>query len=548
MSVANIASHLSAMAEQQPDSLAIAVQLKNGQSEKLTFRQLDELSNLISRGLQESGIKKGSRTVMMVKPGLNFFILAFALYKINAVLVAVDPGLGIKKLGHALDEAEPQAFIGIPAAHIARKVFGWAKQSIETNILVCSSFTPRFGMKRMKELYEQGKDSNREAFNMTSGDDTAAILFTSGSTGIPKGVIYSHANFIAQVELLKSLYNIKPGEIDLSTFPLFALFAPAMGMTSVIPDMDFTRPGNVNPQKIFNAIEQYKVTTMFGSPALLKRVAEAGQQDNRQLPNVNRVISAGAPVHVSVIKKFSLMLNSDTQIHTPYGATESLPVSSIGSSEILGQFSEATAEGKGVCVGKPVIGVEVKIVKISDLPIERWSDEYLMPTNEIGEIIVKGPQVTRGYYNKIEQTKLAKIFLDKDNFYHRMGDLGYFDDEGRLWFCGRKSQRVILENRDLYTINCEGVFNCHEKVSRTALVPVRENGHVIPAICVELNKDGARSHEQQIINELKELGTRYDHTRLIEHFVFHPSFPVDIRHNAKIGRELLAEWAQKQIN
>jgi len=269
--------------------------------------------------------------------------------------------------------------------------------------------------------------------------------------------VYTHANFTAQIDALKQLYNIQAGEIDLATFPLFALFSPALGMTSIIPEMDFTKPGSVDPERIIDAVTQYKCTNMFGSPALLNRVGKWGEVKDIKLPSLRRVLSAGAPVAPSVLQRYKRLLNDNVQIFTPYGATESLPVSSIGSNEVINETAKLTAEGKGVCVGKPVSGLNIKIIKIDDRIISSWNDHLELPVNEIGEICVKGPQVTRSYFNRNKETGLSKIRTD-DGFYHRMGDTGYFDELGRLWFCGRKSQRVITDTETLFTICCEGIF------------------------------------------------------------------------------------------
>lgn len=554
MHSSNIASHLPIIAKLQADTLAV-VEQKSGR--RYTYQQLDAVSDQIAIGLQRVGIGKGVRTVLMVTPGLDFFALVFALFKVGAIMVAVDPGMGIKSLGACFREAEPEAFIGNNKAHLARRLFGWARKTNNINILVYSNYfvsnaLPKhlFGrnIKTLAEIKQPGNNNNNSGASIeTQADESAAILFTSGSTGIPKGVVYTHANFTAQVQALKDLYNIEAGEVDLSTFPLFALYGPAMGMSSIVPDMDFTRPGKVNPKKIFSAIEDYQVTTMFGSPALLNRVSLYGERKQKKLPGLKRVLSAGAPVPAHVIKRFAAMLTEPAQVFTPYGATESLPVSSIGSDEILQTTAQKTDEGKGICVGVPVNNIDLKIIGISDAPISSWTDDLVLDANVIGEIVVKGPQVTKTYYGRQRSTELAKISDPGGGFFHRMGDTAYLDDAGRLWFCGRMTQRVVTKNATLFTIPCEGIFNTHPQVLRTALVGVGNVGQTMPVICVELEQQFKHADKKIIRQELLQTGAQFEQTQAIQHILFHPSFPVDIRHNAKIGREKLAIWAQQQL-
>ena len=548
MHYSNIASHLPAIAKLQPDTLAVAEQ-KSGH--QYTYRQLDDASDLIAKGLQAAGIGKGVRTVLMVTPGLDFFALVFALFKVGAVMVTIDPGIDTKQLGKCLAEAEPEAFIGIKKAHIARRVLGWARKTIKTNIIVDPGFIPKVfygrNIKSLKQLKQSAADYTGPASIDTQADDTAAILFTSGSTGTPKGVVYTHANFNAQVATIKNLYNIQPGEIDLSTFPLFALFGPAMGMASIVPDMDFTRPGNVDPVKIFFAIEKYKVTTMFGSPALLNRIGHYGEQQHKKLPKMNRVLSAGAPVTASVMQRITDMLNDDAQVFTPYGATESLPVSSIGSDEVLGSTCQETEKGKGVCVGLPVENIDLTIISITDNVISSLQDDLVLEPNVIGEIVVRGPQVTKAYYARQRATEMAKIIDTDGSFYHRMGDTGYLDEQGRLWFCGRLTHCVVTDKETLFTIPCEGIFNTHAKVFRTALVGINSHGQTLPVICVELEQGFKNENQEIITTELLKISAQFEQTKNIQHVLYHPAFPVDIRHNAKIGREKLAVWAQKEI-
>ena len=549
MITANIASYLPLLAKKQPDTFSVVVQDKNklkkaSYDNAYTYQQLDEVSDLIANGLQAYGIKKGTRTVVMVKPGLDFFALVFALFKLEAILVMVDPGMGIKNLGQCLQEAEPEAFIGNSKANTARVILGWAKNTLHKTILVGGNVLSSKLITSLDEIKSLGKTTERIEHE-TKAEDIAAILFTSGSTGVPKGVVYTHANYTAQVKALKALYNIQPGEVDLATFPLFALFAPALGMTSIIPQMDFTKPGSVDPIRIIDAVNNYKCSNMFGSPALLNRVGKWSENKEIKLPSLKRVLSAGAPVAPIVLQKFKVLLNNEAQIFTPYGATESLPVSSIGSDEIFKETAKATAAGKGVCVGKPVAGLDVRIIRINDSIISEWSDELELPANQIGEICVKGPQVTASYFNRDKQTALAKI-TSKDCFYHRMGDLGYIDEQGRLWFCGRKSHRVVTETETMFTICCEAIFNTHDSVFRSALVGVRDKDKTIPVICVEIEKDN-ECDKSKLTKELLAIAKTSKLTSNIKHILFHKSFPVDIRHNAKIGREKLAAWASEVL-
>ncbi|MBW2346158.1 MAG: AMP-binding protein, partial [Deltaproteobacteria bacterium] len=371
----------------------------------------------------------------------------------------------------------------------------------------------------------------------TEGHEMAAILFTSGGTGTPKGAIYTHTNFAAQVEIIRKTYNILPGEIDLATFPLFALFDPALGMTTVVPDMDPTRPAHVDPEKIIEVVKDFDITNMFGSPALINRVGRYGAGHGVKLLSLRRVIAAGAPMPPAVLERFCTMLSSDTQVFTGFGATEAMPVCSIGSHEILSETRHGTDEGRGVCIGRPVEDVTVSVIGALNLA-----------TGEIGEITVKGPIVTSAYYKKEEATRLAKIHEpDGKGLWHRMGDLGFFDEKGRLWFCGRKSQRVITESGTFYTIPCEGVFNTHPDVYRTALAGVNMHGSIQPVLCVELEEDSKGVDKERVRLELLELGATKPHTKEIRTILFHDSFPVDIRHNAKIFRDKLAVWAEKKL-
>ncbi len=545
----NITAGLAAMARARPDALAVLAPAGRDPAGRArhvhwTFRQLDREADSVASGLGEVGIGRGARVALMVKPGLSFFALTFGLLRAGVVPVLVDPGLGIKHLGPCLADARPDAFIGIPRAQLARRILGWGKATIRASVTIDPSWTPSH-LTLNPITFDADPPPGP---GPTRPDDTAAILFTSGSTGAPKGVVYTHAIFQSQVDLLRDTYAIRPGEVDLCTFPLFALFGPILGMTCVVPEMDFTRPGRANAAKIIEAIEDFGATNLFGSPALIRRVGEFAAARGVKLPTLRRVISAGAPVPARVLATMAGVLGPGSEVFTPYGATESLPVCSIGSGEILGETRHATDRGAGVCVGRPVAGMRVEIIPIQNEPIAAWSDSLALPPGAIGEIVAQGPVVTRSYFGKNEATALAKIDDPATGgFFHRMGDVGYRDEGGRIWFCGRKAHRVRTSQGTLFTIPCEGVFNAHPWVARTALVGVGEPGQARPVLCVETIGSLGRRDWSRLRDELIALGKTNPTTRSIETFLRHPAFPVDIRHNAKIFREKLAAWATKVL-
>jgi olefin beta-lactone synthetase len=540
----NIAARLPELASERPDQIAMRCPGRDGAyGIAIAYAELDARSDAIAAGLATHGIVRGTRTVLMVRPTPEFFLLMFALFKAGAVPVLVDPGIDKRSLKQCLDEAQPEAFIGIPLAHIARTVLGWARSA---RVRVTTGARAWLADTTLAEIERVGTGAGPQ-LAQTQPDDVAAILFTSGSTGVPKGVVYRQRHFVAQISMMREAFGIAPGGVDLPTFPPFALFDPALGLTSIIPDMDPTRPAKADPRKLHATIARFGVDQLFGSPALMRVLTDHG----KPLPTIKRATSAGAPVPADVVAKLQTLLPADATFWTPYGATECLPVAAIEGRELI-TLRERTEQGAGTCVGRPVPPNDVRIIAIDDAAIAEWSDTLMVKGGVVGEITVAGPSATDLYFNRDAQTKLAKIREPLpeggERIVHRMGDLGYFDNEGRLWFCGRKSQRVVTENGTLCTEQIEPVFNTHPEVYRTALVGVGSRDAKadakMPALCVELRAGVRASEWPRIENELRKLGEGFVHTAAVQTFLRYPkAFPVDIRHNAKIGREKLAAWA-----
>ena len=545
----NVASALSWQAQRQPNVTAIhypkSSAFRKQHYASCTYQELNALSDCYARGLHEYGIGPGTRTALMLTPGLNFFAMFFALFKAGAIPVLIDPGIGMKPLKQCLAEAQPKAFIGVTKAHFARKILGWAKESCE--LLVTAGPTLGLGGINLKKLKEMGEQAGDEIAHAVKPDDIAAILFTSGSTGVPKGVVYRHRHFNAQVEMLKNAFNIEPGEVSLPTFPPFALFDPALGMTTVVPEMDPTRPAEADPEKLIQAINQFKVTNIFGSPALLDTLSRYCVENKIRLESVTRVISAGAAVPVRTIRRMQNSLYQDAEIHTPYGATECLPVSSISATQIDDKMIDRIESGDGVCVGRPVNPNEVRIIKLSDMAFNDISETTELPLGMPGEIIVTGPTCTDSYWERDTDTVMSKLTDEHGKTWHSMGDVGIMDGLGQLWYCGRVSQRVETGQETLFADQCEAIFNQHPDLVRSAVVGAGTKGRQTPVLCIDVKGKLSPVDTERVHFDLLQLAQAHSITRCIRTVLFHPGFPVDIRHNSKIGREELAEWAAKKM-
>ena len=516
----NIARHLPIQAAARPDALAVIAG-----DRRLTFRALDQLSDRYAHALHAAGIRRGERTLLMVKAGVDLIAVTYAMMKAGVVPVLIDPGMGIKPFLRCVQDLAPTAMVGIPLAHALRTVFPGSFRSVTRNVTVGRRWF--WGGHTLAAL--AAADTGPFAIAETTDGDEAAVLFTSGSTGPAKGVVYTHGMFEAQVVALLDTYGFRSGEVDCAAFPLFSLFDGALGMTSVIPDLNPSKPGTCDPAKVVAALRDNQCTTAFGSPAIWRRVAPWCIANGVKLPHLQRVLIAGAPVPPLLVEQLHQVIGGD--VHTPYGATESLPVANITGREIVGDTAAKTLAGAGTCVGRPAAHIDLRIIGVTDAPIPAWSDDLVVPDGVVGEICVRGAVVTHTYANRAEATAAAKIH-DGDAVWHRVGDLGYRDGEGRIWFCGRKSERVRTAAGDLYTDRVEGITN---GARRTALVGVGEAGKQRPVLIVEGKPDDALARALQA------------KVPVVEAVLFYDAFPVDVRHNAKIHRHTLAAWAAPRV-
>jgi len=569
-SIVNVALRLTERAKEMPDAIALAQILGRASRsadqkfryQTITFKQLDEDSDKIAQGMIDYGVTPGMRIAMLVPQGLDFVSVVFGMLKSGAVTILIDPGMGRKNLIDCLAAAKPEGFFGIPLAQAIRTVLRRRFPLTKKNVTVGRRCF--WGGKTLQGFRK--RNWQESVLHPTQADDEAAIIFTTGSTGPPKGVLYRHKNFDKQVEEIQNRYNITPGGIDVPGFPMFGLFNSAMGTTSVIPRLDPSRPASLNPAEFVDVISDWQANQTFASPAVLEKVGHYCHKKQIKIPTLKRILTAGAPVRRDVVRSMLDATGDDAEIFTPYGATESLPVASISGAEIPAKTSQKTDLGDGVCVGTRFPGINWRVIPITDEPIPHFDQiPRFCNSGEIGELIVQGDVVTTEYVTRCETNPLAKI-LEKEtgDIWHRMGDVGYLDEQERFWVCGRKSHRVITRNPEgelvtLFTLRVEAIFNQHKDVKRTALIglpnPKESNTAekvTTPAVVVELKqhvqeaaKKDPLAVEAKLCKELAEIAANNPLTSLItaENFFFHPSFPVDIRHNAKIFREKLTVWA-----
>ena len=582
----NVADRLQRCAAEMPGDAAVARATRRGYA-TCTFGELDADAAALARGLVDLGVRPGMRMVLLVRPGIEFVKLVFALLRSGATTVLVDPGMGRKHLVNCLTAAEPEGFAAISAGQAVRALCRRRFPRARLNVTVGRRWF--WGGLTYRQLLERGLRS-RTTLPETQADDAAAIIFTSGSTGPPKGVLYTHLMFDTQASEIQRAYDLQPGGVDLACFALFGLFNSAMGVTTVFPEMDFSRPAAADPRKLLAAANDWKVTQAFASPTVWDRLSRYCAATGKNVPTLRKIFSCGAPVSPAVLKHTLAMAHSEAEMHTPYGATEALPVSTIEAREVLDETAARTREGAGVCVGRRFDSIEWRVIRIGDETIGSVEEAEELPAGEIGELVVRGPQVSPSYLDHpapsplrgglgrrteagtrgdhpsltlpvegrgpegnpraepgaVAANALSKI-RDGDAVWHRMGDVGYLDERGRFWYCGRKSQRVETRAGVLFTEVVEAQFNKHPAVYRSALIGIGERGDEIPLICLQMSRRSGNDWNRDPVSDVTRLVDGATLAIMPSAAVFFPEFPMDVRHNAKIVRELLRDWACEMI-
>jgi acyl-CoA synthetase (AMP-forming)/AMP-acid ligase II len=528
----NITNNIFDIAKQTPTRLLFI------DRNKVNYQQFCTLIDQFIQTLKDAGIQKESRCIVLLPPSVNMFALTLSLFRIGAIPVMIDPGMGLKSMFKALQNTDSKFLIATPKIIPAFLLFSKQLKGIKKTLFVRKGKSGKTGLFPITRR----RTPSEYKVNNPTDKDLAAIFFTSGSTGMAKGVMYQHKQIRSQLEILKNEFSYNRDEIDYCTFPLIGFFSICLGLPVALANMNMTKPSTLNPKLLIKDLNKYNCSLMFCSPMVMKKLSDYSIKRKLKLRHLKEVNIAGAAVSPKDLEKFRSIVNENCIINTPYGATEALPLTKINDRQI--EIANSS-KGTGVCIGKALGKTQIMIIKTTNEKTGSIEHIQKLENFEIGELMVHGPQVTQSYENNDTANSLSKVYdKNSDTYWHRMGDLGYKDEFGRIYFVGRKTHQIVIDTTVLNTIPIEHHFNKHPNVVRSGLVSVFKNNKKLAVLCIEIKH---RKQKDKTISELELLAQETEESTLVKHFLVIKNLPVDPRHNAKIFREKLTLWAQKRI-
>lgn len=541
----NLSEEFATLAGQCPEMPLSILALHRGPSTKheyetLTYGYCRVLMDRYARLLYDDGLRCGDTALILLKPTLDFFPVLLALLKLGLIPVALEPGLPRDEKLAAIERIAPRVLVAAPGARMLRALRARSFSSIRHVVTVGASLLPAgTTLAASRPSYNSAPTPTAR----TTTRDPMFIGFTTGSTGPAKGVVFTQANGAAIIQGMRDALDLRRGDVCLSCHPAFSLYFAGAGATVVTPDLDPRYPQSADPACLLAVIRDRRPVAAFIQlpilHALLRHCAARGET----IPYLTKILTTGATVPLDLVEGLHMVLaEPEGDLHVMYGATEALCVSFTTGRDIL-RRTDAVRAGSGTYLGKPSPFVRVGIIPVTAAPIDRWDAALSLAPGLIGEICVQGPTVTPAYYRNLQDTRDAKIG-DSGGVWHRMGDAGYVDAEGGLWYCGRLSSAVQTTAGPLYSDLVEPLFNNHPAVHRSALIGVAraETRAMSPAVLVE-PRSGATlgvADVARLRGELQSLARAHPHTQSIDDIrIYRGTFPVDVRHGAKIRRDLL---------
>ncbi len=515
--------------------VAIVEMDSDGVKNSITFSELHANIERVARGLVDLGVEKADRIAMLVPPGIDLAVSIFAGWRVGATMVLADAGLGIRGMGRALASADPDYLIGVPLALSAARTMLWPGIRISTTRLTSPNRRLLGSDVSLDDLRNAGGDVRMPA--PPGPNDVAGIGFTSGATGPAKGVVYRHHQLQAQRDALVNLYDIDSTDSLVAAFGPFALLGTLMGIPSVVPDMRVTSPGTLTASALANAAGAVDASLVFASPAALRNIAatswELSSSQVDALLRVRLLLSAGAPVPADVLRAASDVV-PNAEAHTPYGMTEVMPVTDISLVGI-----GAAGDRDGVCVGLPADGVDVAISAIDQEG--RAVGPLSSDVGTLGEICIRTAHMRDGY----DKLWMTESVASQPDGWHRSGDVGHFDDEGRLWVEGRIGHVITTPAGPVTPVGIEHAVSALEGIEMSAAVGVGPQGTQQVVVVLILADGGRRADlaDEALADRIRDVVARVEVAAVLTV----PSLPVDKRHNSKINRTRVAAWAEKVL-
>jgi len=522
----NMAELLSIQAKAQPDKVAIVIPHDQEtrpwcRNETYTFGSLDAFTRTLMSGLLAHGLGTGDRILVLFPVSGELYALCSAIYAIGAVAVLIDPGMGAKRIRQALDTASPKAVISIKAF----LKFRWLIPELRKIPLKFSMDSSGWGVKHFKDLELHGA-ADVGSLVERSGRDQALITFTSGSTGRPKGADRHHAFLWEQHSALKRAYPPIEGQIDMTCLPVVAFHNLSLGSTTIMPDADIARPGSMVPSKIYQQLVKYEVNNLIVSPAFLSRLIDYMHEKKLELPKMRQLLVGGAPVPLSLQQRIKSVLPECT-CYVIYGSTEAEPIAHYEMK--LGEEKQPAFVG-----GHPVDFIDLKIIDLPLGPIPDGTTLTGLPNNQVGEVIVSGDHVNKGYIDNEQANRENKIRDDAGVIWHRTGDRGYLDDHGTIWLVGRSSDVVNHDGKRVDPFPLESALVDATPLREVALIQTPTGAALLTAPIAESRACLETIHEVLGSHGLHEVPC-YGMT----------SIPMDGRHNSKVDRPLLRQLFAK---
>ena len=521
----NIAEILLQQAEERGDSAAI-IDVRGNRDRFYSFRELDVATARVAAQLKSAGLRAGDGVLLLNPVAAELYLVLIALFRLGCVAMFLDPSAGRDHIARCCAIFRPKAFFGSPRALLLR----WAVPALRhVPKAFCFSWFP--GARRLN--LDGATIPPRDIVSLRD-DAPALVTFTSGSTGQPKAALRTHGFLLEQQKALSQNLSLEPGSRDLTTLPIFVLSNLASGVTSVLPDADLRSPGKIVAGPVLGQIRRHEIASTAASPAFLLRLLDACQRSGEQVSSLRAIYIGGAPVFPALLRRTKQVF-PQAKIVAVYGSTEAEPMAEIALSDISQADFEAMEQGKGLLTGRPVSAISLRIVR------EQWGvplppldalafERLLMVSGEPGEIVVSGGHVLAGYLHGDGDLE-TKFEVDGVRW-HRTGDLGYLDGDGRLWLLGRCSGKVQDRRGTLYPFAVECAAMQNPSILRAALAQL--DGRRI--LAVEAAEPVSSKTVQNALSWAQ-----------LDQVVALETIPVDRRHNAKVDYAALIRELRRHV-